>query len=277
MAACAALAVSMAVLPAVAQVSPPAPRFYVSPELQPADIGVGDYITKWLLPVVDIEQRGRYAAANSTLGPASADMPRVIFLGDSITDQWKNLESLRFGDAPHRVINRGISGQLSLHMLWRLQVDVLAHQPKVLVLLAGTNDIRVGSNWMERPTALQLQRLMDNLTTMVDAARARGVQVVLCTLPPVHDDTFDPKEFPVRSTVLRSPAVIREVNDAIRRLALERDLLLADYHTALVDTRGLMRPDASDDGLHPNERGFAVMQAAVAPVVRLALSRTTAR
>lgn len=108
----------------------------------------------------------------------------MIFLGDSITDQWKNLESLRFGDAPHRVINRGTSGQLSLHMLWRLQADVLAHQPKVLVLLAGTNDIRVGSNWMERPTALQLQRLMDNLTTMVDAARARGVQVVLCTMTP---------------------------------------------------------------------------------------------
>ena len=93
----------------------------------------------------------------------------------------------------------------------------------------------------------------------------------------MHDDPFDPKEFPVRSTVLRSPAVIREVNDAIRRLTLERDLLLADYHTALVDTRGLMRPDASDDGLHPNERGFALMQAAVAPVVRLALSRTTTR
>lgn len=267
----------MVVQPAGAQLPPSVPRFYVSPELQPADIGVGDYITKWLLPVVDIEQRGRYAAANSTLGPASLDVPRVIFLGDSITDQWKNLEALRFSDAPHRVLNRGIAGQLSLHMLWRLQVDVLALQPKVLVLLAGTNDIRVGSNWMEQPTALQVQRLLDNLTTMIDAARARGVQVVLCTLPPVHDDTFDPKDFPVRSTVLRPPAVIREVNDAIRRLAVERDLLLADYHATLVDTRGLMRREASDDGLHPNERGFTLMQAAVAPSVRQALMRTVAR
>jgi lysophospholipase L1-like esterase len=249
----------------------PAPEFYISPDTQPADIGVGDYITKWWLPVVDLEQRGRYAAANAALGPANADRPRVIFLGDSITEGWKDLEALRFGDRAHRVINRGISGQLTTHMLLRLQADVLVHRPSVMVLLAGTNDIRVGSNWSNGPTDLQLQRLMDNLASMVDAARARGVKVVLCTLPPVHDDSFDPKEFPVRNTVLRGPAVILAVNTWIRRLAADRGLAVADYHAALEDTRGLMRPEASDDGLHPNERGYALMRATVAPLVQQAL------
>jgi lysophospholipase L1-like esterase len=248
------------------------PRMYLAPERSPADVGLGDYITKWWMPIADLEERGRYAAANAALGPADTDRPRVIFLGDSITEGWKALESQRFSESPHRVINRGISGQLTLHMLLRLQVDVLHHRPKVLVLLAGTNDIRIGSNWMSRPTELQMQRLRDNLTSIVDAGRAQGVQVVLCTLPPVHDEAFDPTQFPVRSTVLRPAEAILEANEMIRRLAATRGLLLVDYHMALSDERGMMRREASNDGLHPNERGYALMQEVLTPLVQRALA-----
>jgi len=249
-----------------------APRMYLPPERSAADVGLGDYITKWWMPIADLEERGRYAAANAGLGPAGSDRPRVIFLGDSITEGWKGLESQRFGESPHRVINRGISGQLTLHMLLRLQVDVLHHRPKVMVLLAGTNDIRIGSNWMSRPTELQMHRLRDNLTSIVDAGRAQGVQVVLCTLPPVHDESFDPAQFPVHSTVLRPAEAILAANEMIRQLAATRGLLLADYHKALSDERGLMRREASNDGLHPNERGYALMLEVLAPLVQRALA-----
>jgi lysophospholipase L1-like esterase len=248
-------------------------RFYISPDTAPADIGVGDYLTKWLMPVMDLEQRDRYAQANRALGPAAADRPRVVFLGDSITDGWKALENLSMGSTPHRVINRGISGQLSTHLLWRLQADALSLNPKVLVVLIGTNDIRVGSNWNTQPTALQVQRLKDNLITLVDAARARGVRVVVGTLPPVHDDTFDPKDFPVRNSVLRSPAVIEEVNTWLRDVAAVRGLPVADYHAALRDARGLLRRELSDDGLHPNVAGYAQMQSVVTPLVAQELMR----
>jgi len=80
----------------------------------------------------------RYRDENAKLMPA-ADEDRVVFMGDSITDNWGRRYGKFFPGKTY--INRGISGQTTPQMLIRFRPDVIALKPKVVMILAGTNDI----------------------------------------------------------------------------------------------------------------------------------------
>ena len=200
----------------------------------------------------------RYADANSKLLPPGKT-PRVVFLGDSITDAWRLNEYFTGRD----FINRGIGGQTTSQMLARFRQDVLGLNPKLVVILAGTNDIANGT------AANQIE---DNLATMGDLAKAHGIKVAFASILPVsdyHKDT-DPQYSRTQS---RPPATIYAINQWIRAFCMSGGFAWMDYYAAMVDPMGQMKADLSDDGLHPNAKGYRVMSPVALDAVDGVLSR----
>lgn len=193
----------------------------------------------------------RYRDANAKLAPPAKGERRVVFMGDSITDSW---DDPRYGGFfPGRpYVNRGISGQTTPQMLVRFRPDVLALAPAAVVILAGTNDIAGNTG----PTTLEA--VEDNLASMAELARARGVRVVLASLLPVSDyETRDGG--PLVQTARRPPEQIRALNAWLKSYAAAHGHTYLDYHAATADERGFLKDELSDDGLHPNAKGYAVM------------------
>lgn len=180
----------------------------------------------------------RYAAENR-----GAPRGAIVFFGDSITEGWKAAHPAFF---PARVLDRGISGQTSAQMVVRFSADVVALHPRVVHIIAGSNDIAGNTG----PTSLAAYQ--DNMRAMADLARANGIRVVIGALPPADRFWW--------ATGLRPAAQIRAVNAWLRGFARERGLRFVDYHAAMTTPAGAMRSDLSDDGVHPNARGYAVME-----------------
>lgn len=195
---------------------------------------------------------GRYRDANAKVAPPSKGERRVVFMGDSITDGW---DDPKYGGFfPGRpYVDRGISGQTTPQMLIRFRPDVLALKPTVVVILAGTNDLAGNTG------ASTLEAIEDNLASMAELAYANNIRVVLASLLPVSDyeKTRDGK--PVIRTAQRPPAQILALNEWMKSYAAAHGSTYLDYHAAMADEKGFLRDELSDDGLHPNAKGYEVM------------------
>jgi lysophospholipase L1-like esterase len=212
----------------------------------------------------------RYAAANSALAaikPATRrGQERVVFMGDSITDNWSKAGyGGFFPGKPY--VNRGIGGQTSGQMLVRFRPDVVALRPKVVVILAGTNDVS-GNAGPLRPGVIE-----DNLSSMSELARANGIKVVLASLLPVADDKKDAGGKPILRTGDRPPETLRQLNAWIAEYARKNRHVFLDYHQAVADAQGALRGDLNNDGLHPNAAGYALMGALAEKAIATALRR----
>ncbi len=206
----------------------------------------------------DYGNLGRYREANSKLTAPSASESRVVFMGDSITDIWKF--DKYFPGKPY--INRGIGGQTTPQMLLRFRPDVVDLQPKAVVILAGTNDIAGNTGPMS------LAEIEGNLQNMAELASVHGIRVVLSSVIPVNDYTERSKMF----FPLRPPAEILELNRWIKSYCAQHGYVYLDYFSAMVDDKGLLKSDLAEDGLHPNDRGFAIM----APLAQKAIEQALA-
>jgi lysophospholipase L1-like esterase len=205
----------------------------------------------------DPNQLKRYVNDNLTLPPPAGGTSRVVFYGDSITDFWRLNEYFTGKD----FINRGISGQTTTQMLARFRQDVIALQPKVVVILAGTNDIARG---------IPAKAIEDNLFEMGELAKANNIRVVIASLTPVSDYHKDVDPAYARLAA-RPPATIKEINDWIRQLCGKESFPYVNYYSAMVDPQGQMQADMSDDGLHPNAKGYRAMSPLVVDAINLAL------
>ena len=207
----------------------------------------------------------RYQEENKKVPPANKNEQRVVFMGDSITDSW---DDPAFGGffpgKPY--INRGISGQTTPQMLIRFRPDVIAHEPKLVVILAGTNDLAGNTG----PTTLEA--IEGNLQSMADLAKANGIRVVLASVLPVSDyELRDGK--PIVQTGRRPPEQILALNKWLQEFTKSRGLVYLDYFSAMVDDKGFLKNELSDDGLHPNAQGYAVM----APLAEAAIAASLKR
>src|SRR5882724_4348811 len=207
----------------------------------------------------------RYRDDNGKVMPPAKSEKRVVFLGDSITDSWDNPSNGGFFPGkPY--INRGISGQTTPQMLIRFRRDVIDLNPRVLVILAGTNDLAGNTG----PTTLEA--IEDNLSSMVELARLKNIRVVLSSLLPVSDyELRDGK--PIIQTVRRPPEKIKELNQWMKEYAVRNHLTYLDYYSAMVDDKGFFKDELSNDGLHPNVRGYEVMNPLVEAAITTALKR----
>lgn len=202
--------------------------------------------------LADWPNLGRYRDANSKLPPPGKKESRVVFMGDSITDIWQNPEfGGFFPGKPY--VDRGISGQTTPQMLIRFRPDVVALLPKVVVILAGTNDL--SGNTGPEP----ISEIEDNLASMAQLARANKIRVVLASILPVSDYGHTRDGKPLVMTDRRPPDKILEINAWLKKYAADNKFTYLDYFSALVDEKGFLKADLSDDGLHPNAKGYAVM------------------
>jgi lysophospholipase L1-like esterase len=214
----------------------------------------------------DWPQRRRYADANAKLAPPAAGEPRVVFLGDSITDAW---DDPRYGGffpgKPY--VNRGIGGQTTPQMVLRMRADVIALQPKALVLLAGTNDL-AGNNG---PTTIE--QIEDNLATIAELAAGHGIKVVLASVLPVS--AYHYAERPSLrgpQTSLRQSDRLLRLNTWLKAYAAEHGHVYLDYWPGVADASGRLKAEFSSDDLHPNAAGYAAM----APLAEAAIARALA-
>jgi acyl-CoA thioesterase I len=192
----------------------------------------------------DFGQLERYRADNAAL-PPPGDQNRVVFFGDSITDIWKLADY--FPNKPY--VNRGIGGQTTPQMLVRFRQDVIDLHPKVVIVLAGTNDIAGNTGPMRN------EDIEANYTTMAELAEVHGIHMVFASVLPVHNYNDRAKDFFAQ----RPPARILELNSWLKDYCARNDLVYLDYFSALVDDKGLMKKDLADDGLHPNAAGYKIM------------------
>jgi len=208
----------------------------------------------------------RYRDANAGVAARSKNEQRVVFMGDSITDAWVQA---RFGaffpGKPY--IGRGISGQTTPQMLLRFRADVIALQPKVVVILAGTNDLAGNTG------PIALQETEGNLASMAELARANGIRAVLSSVLPVSNYGQDRDGNPLDVRIKRPPEKILELNAWIKKYAAEKGYVYLDYFPATVDDQGLLKKELSEDGLHPNSAGYAVMAPVAEKAIQAALAR----
>ncbi len=211
----------------------------------------------------DWPELGRYRNANATLAPPAKEEARVVFMGDSITDMWALPQfGGFFPGKPY--IDRGIGGQTTPQMVLRFRPDVIALQPQVVVILAGTNDIAGNTGPMT------LEETEGNLATMAELARAHGIRVVLSSVMPVSDLTNAEGKHIVQ-TDRRPPEKILALNEWIRKYAAENGHVYLDYFAATVDEKGFLKSGITNDGLHPNAQGYAVMATLAEKAIQAAL------
>jgi len=206
----------------------------------------------------DRDDLKRYAEANTKLAPPSPQRPRVVFLGDSITDGWRLNE---YYGSERDFVNRGISGQITGEMLGREKADVIDLKPQAMLVLAGTNDLARG---------VPVTTIENNLSMIAELAEAHHIAPIFASVLPVSDYHKDANPQYAQS-LRRPPARILELNNWLKSYCERRRFTYVDYYAAVVDKDGFLQADASDDGLHPNAKGYRLM----APIALAAIDSTT--
>lgn len=201
----------------------------------------GEDAAKW----ADLD---RYAAANDSIIAAAA-YPRVVLMGNSITEMWPVRNPHLFTSNPD-IVGRGISGQTSYQMLLRFSNDVIALHPKIAVISAGTNDIAENTGKYDE------ERTMANIKAMADLARANGIKPVLACVLPAGG-------FKWRPDIKDAMEKIQSLNGRIKEYAVANGIYFVDYYTPMVNSdHSAMNPAFAIDspGVHPNSDGYDIME-----------------
>ena len=200
----------------------------------------------------DFGQLCRYAAANAALKQPT----RVVFAGDSITDNWIGADP---GFFTRGIVDRGISGQTTPQLLVRFRRDVIELHPQAVHLMIGTNDIAGNTG------AATIETVEGNIASMAELARAHGIKVILASVPPAT-------AFPWAKDKRPAPQ-IATLNRWIAAYAAREGFTYVDYHAVLATQAGGMKPGLASDGVHPTPAGYAVMRPLAEAAIRRALGR----
>jgi len=250
------LSVTILSLSALAQAAPQAP-----PSIPTTGFaGLDQYRASRIAVFTDdFGQLARYREADAALKPPAPSENRVVFFGDSITDIW-HLDEY-FPGKPY--INRGIGGQTTPQMLVRFRQDVISLQPKVVIILAGTNDIAGNTGPM------RLEDIEADYASLAELAHANNIRLIYSSVLPVHNYTLRAADFFAQRSPEKILALNRWLKDYCASLA--NGCAYLDYFSALVDDKGLMKKDLADDGLHPNAAGYKIMAPMAEAAIETAL------
>lgn len=210
-------------------------------------------------PVIaqDWANLNKYREANISLEKVVNKVDRIVFMGNSITEGWNNHNPEFFQDSAY--INRGIGGQTTPQMLLRFRQDVLDLNPKVVVILAGINDI-AGN------TGTSTQKMIeDNIFSMAELAKSHGIRVVLSSVLPAYDFPWAPGLEPSQKVIA--------LNKSIKQYADSNNHVYLDYFTAMVDSRNGLMEIYTYDGVHPNTKGYEIMAPLAKAAVQKALTQ----
>ena len=186
----------------------------------------------------------KYKEENSSLGLPKQGENRIVFMGNSITEDWKSLSPNFFLD--NNYVNRGIGGETSTQMLLRFRSDVINLKPSAVVILAGINDIA------ENQGPISIPDIARNIFFMSQLASENNIKVILCSVLPAYD-------FPWRPGLNPKDKVI-SLNDLIQKHAQEKSFEYVDYFSSMVDERKGLIKEYGNDEVHPNLKGYRVME-----------------
>ncbi|WP_438265535.1 SGNH/GDSL hydrolase family protein [Cellulophaga lytica] len=200
----------------------------------------------------------KYKKANKELNTTTpTNNNRVVFMGNSITEGWSNAMPSFFENKNY--INRGISGQTTPQMLIRFRQDVINLKPKVVVILAGTNDIAGNTG----PTTLD--EITNNIKSMAELAITNNIKVIICSTLPAFDYPWSPNKEPN----IKIPAL----NKKLKTYAKENNLIYLDYFSAMATTENGLQKEHSGDGVHPNKKGYQIMAPLAETAIKKALKQ----
>ncbi len=219
---------------------------FLSPCLQAQN----DSIKNELNDTNDWPNLHRYRNENAKLKPQDN---RVVFMGNSITDFWSKLSPVFFAGKPY--VNRGISGQTTPQMLIRFRQDVIDLKPKVVVILAGINDIAGNTG----PSSLEM--IEDNIASMSQLSKANGIKVILSSVLPAFEFPWRPGINPIEKII--------NLNKWLKDYAHKNGCIYLNYYSSVVDERKGLNVNYTKDGVHPNRAGYKVME----PLAEKAISQ----
>jgi len=196
---------------------------------------------------------GKYESENKMVQPKKSGEKRVVLMGDSITEFWLKIQPDFFSNKPY-YIGRGISGQTTPQMLVRFRQDVINLQPDVVVILAGVNDIAGNTG----PTTNE--KIVGNIISMIELAHANGIKVILCSVLPAANFNWRPND--------KAAETIIQLNQLIQSYAKQQHIPYVDYHTAMADAKNGLPKEFSEDGVHPNLKGYQTMS----PLLEIAIN-----
>ncbi|MBT8384664.1 MAG: SGNH/GDSL hydrolase family protein [Bacteroidia bacterium] len=199
----------------------------------------------------------RYKIENDNLGLPALNESRIVFMGNSITEGWGTIRSEFFKGKPY--INRGISGQTTPQMLLRFRADVIDLKPKVVIILAGTNDIAGNTGPMT------LEMIMKNIISMCELAQANDIKVIISSVLPAYDYPWKPG--------LKPHKKIPALNLMLKQYADEYGILFLDYFSSMVDEKNGLRKEYGADGVHPNSKGYIIMETLLEKAIAKVLSQ----
>jgi len=182
---------------------------------------------------------------------------RVVFLGDQITERWGAGQAKFFPGKPY--FNRGIADQTTSQMLVRFRQDVIELQPKVVVIMAGSNDLAGATGPATEGT------IGENLMSMTELAKVHDIRVVLASVTPVSD-------FYKKQTGLRPQGKIIGLNGWIKQYAAESGSVYLNFYAALAEGRDFKK-DLTVDGLLPNDAGYDLMAPLAEQAIEQALGK----
>ncbi len=191
----------------------------------------------------------RYQSANKEV-----KKPIAVFMGNSITEIWNRNDSAFFNR--NHYVGRGISGQVTAQMLARFRSDVINLKPRVVSILAGTNDIAQNNMYMP------IEKIAENIFSMAELARANNIKVIICSVLPVYQYRWRP--------AIKDPAgQIIQLNNLLKAYAKEHKITYVDFHSVMKDSNNGLPLKYSEDGVHPTKDGFNVME----PIIKKAIDK----
>jgi lysophospholipase L1-like esterase len=196
----------------------------------------------------------RFQKENAELTISKPNEYRIVFMGNSITEDWLGIRPEFFANKPY--INRGISGQTTPQMLLRFRQDVINLMPSAVVILAGINDIAGNTG----PSTIEL--IAGNIISMAELAKANNIKVILCSVLPAYD-------FPWQQGLEPAEKVVK-LNRLLKTYANKHNLVYVDYFTAMADESNGLKKELGSDGVHPNITGYLIME----PLVEKAIAKT---
>ena len=202
----------------------------------------------------------RYDKANLELKLHTTAHNRVVFMGNSITEDWLKIRPEFFDNKDY--INRGISGQTTPQMLLRFRQDVVDLNPKVVVILAGTNDIAGNSGY------ISLEAIISTIKSMAEIANANDIKVIISSILPAIDYPWKPGLDPASKIII--------INKALKAFSEENNFIYLDYYAAMVDDKGGLKvPEytTANDLVHPNKKGYLVMEKLAEIAIKKALAK----
>ena len=204
------------------------------------------------IKVPDWAYLNKYKDENALIAAPSLGEKRIVFFGDSVIAGWGTIYSEFFVNKTY--INRGINGQTTSQMLLRFRHDVIELKPKIVVILAGTNDIAGNTGHVT------LETILENLISMYELAKANHIKVILCSVLPAYDYPWKTGQEPAEK--------IETLNKMIQIFAKASDVMYVNYYSVMVDNRKGLKAIYSEDGVHPNKVGYQVM----APIIEKAIN-----